>query len=170
MGEWLRAYLRLSLLPLLAVFGADGVGFEAHPQNSLLHTEGGRPAAFWVRDMEGAHVSRERRPSGLDEDSPLLYDEDEAWRRLRYHLVVNQVAMLVATLGRGAGEEHALWRVVAATLADLPGSCAAAEPYAADLLSTRTLPAKANLTSLFAGHAETPSFVEVANPIHGALA
>ena len=111
---WLRAYLAVSLVPMLAIFGAHGLGFEAHLQNTLLHTEDGVPARFWVRDMEGAHVSRDRLPAGLDAASPLVYDEDEAWQRLRYHAVVNGLTSVVAALGAALPPgEPALWRVVA---------------------------------------------------------
>lgn len=162
-GAWLRAYLRISLLPLLEVFATHGVGFEAHLQNSLLHTEDGFPARFWVRDMEGAHVSRDRRPEGLAADSPLVYDEDEAWLRLRYHAVVNQLAGVVSTLGEYlAPGEAALWRVVADELAG------AGSPWATDLLTSRALPAKANLLSRFAERGERPLYVDLPNPIRKA--
>ncbi|MFD6517048.1 IucA/IucC family protein [Rhodococcus sp. NPDC060176] len=161
---WLEAYLRISLVPLLEVFGSDGLGFEAHLQNSLLHTEAGRPAQFWVRDMEGAHVSRDRLPAGLAADSPLVYTEDDAWQRLRYHAVVNQLAGVVSVLGHAERDEHKLWCVVAGVLASL-GDSSSASPYAEDLLCSQTLPAKANLVSRLVGSAESPRFVEIPNPI-----
>lgn len=163
---WLRAYLRISLLPMLAIFGAHGLGFEAHLQNSLLHTDGGMPARFWVRDMEGAHVSRERLPAGLDAGSPLVYDEEEAWQRLRYHAVVNQLTSVVSTLGAALPPgEPALWWVVADVLADVAGPAA---PYAADLRTSPALPAKANLLSRFGGRQESPLYVDLPNPIRRA--
>lgn len=168
-SQWLRAYLRVSLLPLLAIFARDGIGFEAHLQNSLLHTEAGLPTRFWVRDMEGAHVSRDRRPAVLAPDSPLVYDEAEAWQRLRYHLVVNHLATVLAVLGHhlhdAGGAEDDLWAVVAAELADPPDAFADAGPYAADLLTSATLPAKANLLSRLSGRGESPLYVDLPNPI-----
>ena len=165
-GAWLRAYLAVSLVPMLAIFGAHGLGFEAHLQNTLLHTEDGVPARFWVRDMEGAHVSRDRLPAGLDAASPLVYDEDEAWQRLRYHAVVNGLTSVVAALGAALPPgEPALWRVVADVLAGVAGPGA---PYAADLLTSPALPAKANLLSRFAGRGESPLYVDLPNPIRKA--
>ena len=163
---WLRAYLGVSLVPMLAIFGAHGLGFEAHLQNTLLHTEDGVPARFWVRDMEGAHVSRDRLPAGLDAASPLVYDEDEAWQRLRYHAVVNGLTSAVAALGAALPPgEPALWRVVAEVLGEVTGPGA---PYAADLLTSPALPAKANLLSRFTGRGESPLYVDLPNPIRKA--
>lgn len=160
-GQWLRRYLRISLLPLLDVFGGDGVSFEAHVQNSLLHTEDGWPARFWVRDMEGTSVSRDRQAHGeLDADSPLLYDDEEAWRRLRYHAVSNHLGHLVAVLGRFTDADEArLWRIARECLVD------AGDERAKALIDCPVLPAKANLVSRFARRGEQPLYVDVPNPL-----
>jgi len=158
-AEWLSRYLGISLLPLLKIFEHDGVSFEAHAQNSLLHTEGGWPTRFWVRDMEGTSVSRQRLRRGtVPQDSPLLYDDDEAWLRLRYYAVTNHVGHLISVLGQytDAGE-RLLWRAARETLA------AGRSETAADLLQRPVLPAKANLVSYFAGRGENPLYVEVPN-------
>jgi L-2,3-diaminopropanoate---citrate ligase len=166
-SEWLRQFLDISLRPLLTLFARDGLSFEAHVQNSLLCTDGGWPIRFWLRDMEGASASRQRLAhngtlDALPADSPALYDDAEGWLRLRYHAVTNQLGHVVSVLGRytDAGEER-LWRVVREAVAGWPE----AEPYATQLLSAPALPAKANLVSRFAGHAERPLYVDVANPI-----
>ncbi|GAA0530578.1 siderophore biosynthesis protein SbnE [Saccharopolyspora subtropica] len=160
-AEWLRRYLRISLGPLLAVFTEDGISFEAHVQNSLLHTEGGWPVRFYVRDMEGTSVSRERAEVGaLDDNSPLLYSDAESWMRLRYHVLTNHVGHLVHVLGRYTGiGERRLWAVVGEFLRTCPGR------YAAELLASPTLPAKANLLSRFAERGERPLYVDVRNPL-----
>lgn len=160
-ADWLREYLRISLGPLLAVFTDHGISFEAHVQNTLLHVEDGWPRWFFVRDMEGASASRDRvRPGILPPDSPVLYDDAEAWTRLRYHFVTNHLGHLVAVLGRftPAGEPL-LWSVVRDFLRQCPGR------YAAELLEAPVLPAKANLLSRFAERGEHPLFVDVPNPI-----
>ncbi len=160
-AEWLRAYLGISLGPLLAVFTDDGISFEAHVQNSLLHTENGWPKRFFVRDMEGTSVSRERaRLAGVPLDSPVRYDDAEAWMRLRYHFVTNHLGHLVHVLGRytPAGERR-LWAVVRKFLRACPGR------YAAELVESPVLPAKANLISRFAERGERPLYVDVRNPM-----
>ncbi|WP_162830042.1 IucA/IucC family protein [Amycolatopsis palatopharyngis] len=165
--EWLRHYLRISLLPLLGVFAADGVSFEAHVQNSLLCMEDGWPVRFWVRDLEGVSVSRDRIPARAGEyapapDSPVCYDDAEAWSRLRYHAVTNQLGHVLRVLGRhtGTGEKR-LWRVVREEVA----ACEPAGSCGRDLLTARSLPAKANLLSRFSGRGERPLYVDVPNPL-----
>jgi siderophore synthetase component len=166
-SEWLRRFLDISLRPLLTLFARDGLSFEAHVQNSLLCTDDGWPTRLWVRDMEGASVSRQRlaRNGTLDAlpaGSPLLYDDAEAWLRLRYHAVTNQLGHVVSVLGRYAkGGDERLWGVVREAVA----GWREAEPYATELLGAPTLPAKANLSSRFAGRAERPLYVDVANPM-----
>ncbi|UQA91907.1 IucA/IucC family protein [Streptomyces halobius] len=158
-AEWLRRYLGISLLPLLEIFDRDGVSFEAHVQNSLLHTEGGWPTRYWVRDMEGTSVSRQRlRPGAVPPDSPLLYDHDEAWLRLRYNAVTNHLGHLISVLGRYTdADEPLLCRAARRTLAT------SRSETAADLLRRPVLPAKANLVSRFAGRGESPLYVDVPN-------
>ncbi|MFC5142639.1 IucA/IucC family protein [Actinomycetospora rhizophila] len=157
---WLRRWLAVSLVPLLELFGSAGLGFEAHPQNTLVATDAdGWPAACWVRDLEGAHVRRDHLPDGLAADSALVYPPEEAWRRLRYHAVVNHLALLVAVLGRHTAGEEALWATVAGVLAELGG------PWAEDLLTSPTLPAKAHLRSWAAGRGEDPVYLDLPNPI-----
>ncbi|GAA4900762.1 siderophore synthetase component [Actinomycetospora succinea] len=157
---WLRRWLAVSLVPMLQVYETAGLGFEAHPQNTLVATDAdGWPVACWVRDLEGAHVRRDRVPEGLAQDSPLVYSPAEAWQRLRYHVVVNHVALLVAVLGRHTVGEEALWATVADVLAGLGG------PWAGDLLTSPTLPAKAHLRSWAASRGEDPVYVDLPNPI-----
>ena len=165
---WLRRYLEISLLPLLAVFSVHGVSLEAHVQNSLLHLQDGWPARFFVRDMEGTSVSRQRwtEAGGRDAfpaDSPVLYGDAEAWLRLKYYVVTNHLGHLVHVLGRHAEvDESRLWQVVRELVQE-----AASDRYGADLLSSPVLPAKANLIGRFAGRGERPLYVEVPNPMHG---
>jgi L-2,3-diaminopropanoate---citrate ligase len=158
-AEWLRRYLGISLLPLLEIFDSDGVSFEAHTQNSLLHTDGGWPSRFWVRDMEGTSVSRQRlRRRTVPPGSPLLYDDDEAWLRLRYYAVTNHLGHLISVLGRYTeADEPRLWRMARQALA------ASRSGTAADLLERPVLPAKANLVSRFAERGEDPLYVDVPN-------
>jgi siderophore synthetase component len=156
---WLRRWLAVSLVPLLHLFGAAGIGFEAHPQNTLLQTgPDGWPTGCRVRDLEGAHLRDDHVPPGLDPASPLVYRPEEAWRRLRYHGVTNHLGHVVATLGL-AHDEAALWSVVAEVLRN------AGTPSAAALVTDAALPAKANLLSAVAGRGEDPLYVEVPNPI-----
>lgn len=161
-AEWLRRYLRIAQVPLLSAFADHGVAFEAHVQNSLLRLDDdGMPTRFLVRDMEGVAISR-RCARELPPESPALYDDEEAWRRLCYHAVTNQLAHVIHALGRHtAVGEPRLWRVAAAELAQSP---------AADrLLRLPHLPAKANLLSRFTQRGERPHYVRIPNPLWKAV-
>ncbi|MGH4019407.1 MAG: IucA/IucC family protein [Pseudonocardiaceae bacterium] len=162
-AEWLRRYLRISLLPLLALFRAVGVSLEAHVQNSLVHLEDGWPTRFYVRDMEGTGVSRERVAADLlPAGSPVLYDDAEAWLRLKYYVLTNHFGHLIHVLARaGDADEPRLWGVLRGALRAIPRDACVAE-----LLESPVLPAKANLTSRFAGSGERPRYVEVPNPMY----
>jgi siderophore synthetase component len=159
--DWLNSYLAVSLRPLLEIFSGYGISLEAHVQNSLLRLEDGWPTGFCVRDMEGASASRERVADVLEPDSPVLYEDAEAWMRWQYHVITNHLGHLVHVLGRyGQVDERRLWTVVAGSLRE-----ALPDPYAARLLAADVLPAKANLHSRFAERGERPLHVTVPNPI-----
>ncbi|MGH4009840.1 MAG: IucA/IucC family protein [Pseudonocardiaceae bacterium] len=170
-AEWLRRYLEISVLPLLAVFVAHGVSLEAHVQNSLLHLENGWPARFFVRDMEGTSVSRQRWAASctcgaggpvLRADSPVLYDDAEAWSRWKYYVVTNHLGHLVHVLARHTNVDEALlWQVVTDAVRVAEMDC-----YARDLLESPVLPAKANLLGRLTGRAERPLYVDVPNPMY----
>lgn len=166
-AEWLRCYLGISLLPMLAVWRQDGLSLEAHVQNSLVHLENGWPVRFFVRDMEGTSASRERLAhngtlDSLPADSPVVYDDAEAWMRMKYYLITNHLGHLIHVLARHSDtDETRLWGVVSSALR---GSVP--DRYVLDLLRSPSLPAKANLISRFAGRGEKPLYVTVSNPMH----
>ncbi|GAA1199736.1 IucA/IucC family protein [Prauserella alba] len=157
-AEWLRRYLRIAQLPLLTAFADHGIAFEAHVQNSLLRLDtDGAPERFLVRDMEGVAICREHAGE-LPPDSPALHDEEDAWRRLCYHAVTNQLAHVVHAIGRNtASGELPLWTVAAAELRR--------SAVAERLLESPELPAKANLLSRFTQRGERPHYVRIPNPL-----
>jgi len=158
---WWRRYLDITLRPLLALLLDHGIGLEAHLQNSLVRFDDGWPGCALVRDMEGATVSRgSAAAAALPHDSAALYDEDEAWRRFQYYVLVNHLGQVAAMLARCTEvDEDVLW-------ADL-GACLAGteHPRIAQLLQQPTLPAKANLLSSFAERGERPLYVAIPNPL-----
>ena len=170
-ADWLRRYLEISLLPLLALFVADGVSLEAHVQNSLLHLEDGWPARFFVRDMEGTSVSRQRWETArtccadspvLRADSPVLYDDSETWSRWKYYVVTNHLGHLVHVIATHTHvDESLLWQVVRDVVRMAEPDC-----YTRDLLESPVLPAKANLISRLTGRGERPLYVQVPNPMY----
>lgn len=169
--QWLRAYTRVALLPLLRLFSATGIALEAHSQNSLVRFVDGWPAHLYVRDLEGIAVDRaafeqdfKAQAGALDE--VLFYDRETAWRRLLYYVVVNHYANVVATVADVSGmSEVDLWAVAANILREFSNIV-----EVRNLLATSTLPAKANFKSSLGGHADMPSYVPIPNPFQAGWA
>ncbi|GAF09385.1 siderophore biosynthesis protein [Paenibacillus pini JCM 16418] len=172
---WLRQYLDLSMTPILQLYVDSGISLEAHVQNSMLSLENGMPSAFVIRDLEGISVNRSfARKQGwvgtiLEEDSPVLYTEEEARYRLKYYFFVNHLSHLIQRLAFYTGQQEQLyWRVVRNTLEELGQISVKSshmEEVIRDLLTAESLPAKANLLSRFHQCGETPLYVEIPNPI-----
>ncbi|CAH1386616.1 IucA/IucC family protein [Candidatus Nitrotoga sp. M5] len=160
--RWWARYLEASLLPLLRLFSKYGISLEAHLQNTMMAFRNGWPVRGYSRDMEGASISRTRYPflDRLPPDSPALYDEQQAWHRFQYYVLVNHVGHVIACLARtGLTTETTLWQDTAEQL-DATGN-----PLAQQLLKQPTLPAKANMLSSFHRHGEHPIWVEIPNPM-----
>ena len=161
--KWWKCYLDVTLLPLLRLFLEYGISLEAHLQNTLIAFSNGWPVRGYVRDMEGASISRTRFPFSdrLPADSPALYTEKEAWHRFQYYVLVNHIAHAIACLARtGLTTEAVLWRDTATILI-----AATNDPLIEQLLVQPTLPAKANMLSSFHQHGERPSWIEIPNPL-----
>ncbi|HEY9576235.1 MAG TPA: IucA/IucC family protein [Pseudobacillus sp.] len=173
--EWLKQYLAITLKPMLELFAETGISLEAHVQNSLVRFVNGWPATCYVRDLEGVSISRGKAeasawiPQLVAEDSPVLYNEEEAWFRFNYYVVVNHLGHLISCLGKVHHyDEWKLWQVVRSVLLEIDrtASSQSLRTYAQTLLQCKTLPAKANLISRFQECGETPLFVEIPNPIY----
>jgi len=170
--KWLRAYLEHSLVPLTYLFVEYGVSIEAHVQNSMVTLKNGWPVGFYVRDLEGVSISRERAEKHgmfggrVATDSPALYRDDETWNRLKYYFFVNHLGHLIHTLAyHGGDDEIALWQVVSNVLATSGVFAGDARRYLQDLFTVEGLPAKANLISRFQKRGETPAYVAIPNPL-----
>jgi siderophore synthetase component len=172
--DWLRQYLQISMKPILHLFAEKGISLEAHVQNSMVSLDNGMPAVFYVRDLEGISVNSDfaRREGWIGSliaaDSPVLYSESESRHRLKYYFFVNHLCHLIQRLAVYSGqEEQPFWLVVNDTLQQM--RLDSADPYLSnvidDLLSSDTLPAKANLLSRFLKRGETPLYVNIPNPI-----
>ncbi|SEK27602.1 IucA/IucC family siderophore biosynthesis protein [Paenibacillus sp. OK003] len=173
--EWLRQYLELSMVPLVELYAETGISLEAHVQNSMLRLENGMPATFVVRDLEGISVNRAlaEQQGWIDQvvnaNSPVLYTEEESRHRLKYYFFVNHLSHVVQRLAYYTGQqEQPYWRVVRNTLEELRKKTAESShinEVIRDLLTTETLPAKANLLSRFHQRGETPLYVNIPNPM-----
>ncbi|MFI1380055.1 IucA/IucC family protein [Embleya sp. NPDC020886] len=156
--RWWAAYLRHVVPPVLEVFARHGLVLECHLQNTLIAVDGeGLPVQAIFRDAEGVKALRD-------------VGRAVGWERLVYCLVVNHLTEIASTLAeRFPHTADALWPAVRAEF-----ERAADEyelPEAADLLTTPTLPAKANL-SLRWGDADGAHshFIPMPNPLRGQTA
>lgn len=159
---WWKRYLDATLLPLLRLFLEYGISLEAHLQNTLIAFRNGWPVRGYVRDMEGASISRARFPflDHLSSDSPAVYPEEQAWHRFQYYVLVNHIGHVIACLAReGLTTEAMLWRDTAIMLNAID------DPLIQRLLVQPSLPAKANMLSSFQQRGESPSWVEIPNPM-----
>ncbi len=170
-AEWLRQYLQISLVPLLWLFVKRGISMEAHVQNSMITLRDGLPVHFYVRDLEGVSIARERADEQemfggcLKADSPVLYTEEEAWSRFKYYVVVNHIGHLIHTLAYYESiPEDELWIQVASVIRSLE-FYQVGKTYFDDLLEGEGLPAKANLISCLHRRGEKPWYVTIPNPL-----
>lgn len=171
--DWLTCYLQISMLPLLRMLAEKGISFEAHLQNSLVSLKDGMPDCCYVRDLEGVSIDRRKAAEAgwihtlLAEQSPVLYEEPEAWMRTKYYFFVNHLGSLIHTIAAYKQEgEECYWRIVRSQLQqERSGADGRLLPYIDDLLHIESLPAKANFTSCFLSRGETPLFVDIPNPM-----
>ncbi|MEC0231687.1 IucA/IucC family protein [Paenibacillus alba] len=173
---WLATYLKLSMLPLLHMFGEWGISLEAHVQNSLIVLDQGAPIRYYVRDLEGISVNRSLAekhgwtPQLIPADSPVLYTEAEAWKRLKYYFFVNHLGALIHTIARcNEVDEAFYWQIVRRVLMHELTLIEANHPsrgYLQDLVDNPVFPAKANFISRFEQRSEAPDYVQIPNPIY----
>lgn len=169
--RWLRAYLDVTVAPVAVWLLRTGVSLEAHVQNCLVRLNRGWPVMGYVRDLEGVSLDRTHpvaRTFPLPADSPALYDPETAWQRFAYYVLVNHLGEVAATLARALPTtEQRCWTIARRVLDTvLAGHCAAPGAGRLDALLTHPeLPAKANLTSLLAGHSEHPTYLPIPNPL-----
>ncbi|MDT0319649.1 IucA/IucC family protein [Streptomyces millisiae] len=153
-STWWSAYLSCVVPPLLEAYARHGVVVECHLQNTLIAVDAaGTPVQAVFRDAEGSRVI------------PQMSRAD-AWRRLVYCLLVNNLAEVAGALAdRFPEAAGALWPAArreferfAAVRDDIP--------EVTELLSAPTVPGKANLLSswLDAGATE-PRYVPFPNPL-----
>ncbi|WP_269853449.1 IucA/IucC family protein [Streptomyces sp. RPT161] len=170
--EWWTAYLRLLLPPVLAAYFDHGVVLEPHLQNVLVGVDGaGLPRHIVFRDLEGTKLLAERHGEALaalpaDVAGPLTYDARRGWDRVVYCLLVNHTAELLAALADlHPGSEPALWARVRAVLREYADEHGC-PPRLRALLAGVPLPAKANLLTRWARHADRDAgYVAVRSPL-----
>lgn len=117
--EWFARYLTVVVEPVLWLYGAYGLGLEAHQQNTLVVLdEEGWPAGGWYRDNQGYYLSAtrvgelERFLPGVGVDGDSRCDAPIIDERLGYYVGINNVLGMIGAFGsqRLAAERRLLGR------------------------------------------------------------
>ena len=159
-AAWLTGYAALFVPPLLDL-AADGIGLEAHLQNSLVAFDGPRPVLPIIRDLGGARIHPPTAGVTVPHHSPVRAADRRTVRfKIGYTLFQNHLAALAAALERDCAlDSAAFW----ADLADLVASLGLpAEDTDAYLAAT--VPTKALLTMRI--HPGSDLTARVDNPMH----
>ncbi|MBV0925897.1 IucA/IucC family siderophore biosynthesis protein [Halomicroarcula limicola] len=180
-AEWFRRYLQTAIRPVLWLYLVQGVGVEAHQQNSVLTLDDeGYPAEFRYRDNQGFYFPESQYPGvddhlpGVGERADTICTDAIADERLRYYVILNNALDVVNAFGcAGVADETRLLTLLRSELErarahyDRPSS-----NFLAPLLEDTTIPCKANLLTRFRGLDELENdlenqsvYTDVKNPI-----
>ncbi|WP_247003135.1 IucA/IucC family protein [Halosolutus gelatinilyticus] len=180
-ADWFRRYLRLSVRPILWLYLVQGVGVEAHQQNSVLTLDDeGYPAEFRYRDNQGFYFPKSRYAAvdeylpGVGERAGTICSDAIADERLRYYVVLNNALDAINAFGCAElVSERRLLGLLRDELErardryDRPSS-----NFLEPLLESSTVPCKANLLTRFRGLDELENdlenqsvYADVKNPL-----
>lgn len=179
--DWFRRYLEAAIRPVLWLYLVQGVGVEAHQQNSVLTLdEHGYPSEFRYRDNQGFYFPESQYPGvddylpGVGERADTICADAIADERLRYYVFLNNALDLINAFGSARLiSERRLLALLREELErareryDRPSS-----NLLAPLLESSTLPCKANLLTRFRGLDELENdlenqsvYTDVKNPL-----
>ncbi|MEK5330830.1 IucA/IucC family protein [Lysinibacillus sp. FSL W8-0992] len=163
--KWFRQYLNISLLPIVRLAENKGIHFEAHLQNTLITIREGKPYIFWIRDLEGVSIEKEKVAKYIQAKGPLFYDKEQAWSRTEYYFIVNHLGSFIHALARDFHlNEDYFWQIVREAL--LEEWEQNRSELIVHLLTTNVFYAKKNLYSCLIGKSETPEYVAVKNAMY----
>ena len=180
-ADWFRRYLRISVRPVLWLYLVQGVGLEAHQQNSVLTLDDeGYPGEFRYRDNQGFYFPESMYAEvdaylpGVGERADTRCPDAVADERLRYYVVLNNAFGVINAFGSAdlVGERRllGLLREELKRASERYGrpSSNLLEP----LLESPTVPCKANLLTRFRGLDELENdlenqsvYTDVKNPL-----
>lgn len=176
--RWWKQYLELTLGAIVTLYEEQGIGLEAHQQNSLITFENGWPVRYHVRDNQGYYLADTNLDSFILlepdlKDTTLFYPEKVIAERLTYYMIWNHLASVIDRLAADelVKEEIALeilreW--CQQRVKNLEGR---GKSWLFMLLESPTLPYKANLLTRLNGldelevEGERVCFVDLDNPL-----
>jgi siderophore synthetase component len=179
--EWFSQYLDIGIRPVLWLYLKQGVGVEAHQQNSVLTLdEDGYPSEFRYRDNQGFYFPESQYDDvdeylpGVGKRADTVCADAIADERLRYYIILNNALGVVNAFGSaGLIEERRLLSLLREELERAreryghPSS-----DFLDRLLESTTIPCKANLLTRFRGLDELENdlqnqsvYTDVKNPL-----
>ncbi|MHC5170370.1 IucA/IucC family protein [Acinetobacter johnsonii] len=177
--DWFKAFLNISLTPLMYVYHRYGMAFESHQQNVLVELNDGWPQWLWLRDNQGFYYIEEFADEILQQ-FPELHDKAHAVgsktfvdERFSYYFFGNTLFGIINAIGAtGFVSEQDLLSVLQQHLFDLlkhyPDSS-----LIQSLLYQPTLPYKGNLLTrlyeldeLIAPVENQSVYIQLANPLY----
>ncbi|MCF8825558.1 IucA/IucC family protein [Xanthomonas campestris] len=169
---WFRAYAGLLLDGVWSALFQHGIALEPHLQNTVIGFSDGWPTRVWIRDLEGTKLLAQRWPAarlhGVGERArqSLYYTPEQAWNRVAYCALVNNLAEAIFHLSDGdAVLEARLWQCVAEIAARWQQRNGA-QPALQGLIDGAPLPGKNNLGTRLLQRADRQSdYTALPNPI-----
>ncbi|KAB7772285.1 IucA/IucC family protein [Xanthomonas maliensis] len=172
---WFRAYAALLLDGVWSALFLHGIALEPHLQNTVMGFADGWPTRVWIRDLEGTKLLPQHWPPtrlrGVGERvrQSLYYTPEQAWNRVAYCALVNNLAEAIFHLAEGdAVLEARLWQCVS-ELAMRWQQRHGVQPALQGLLDGAPLPGKNNLgTRLWQRADRQADYTALPNPLASA--
>ena len=176
--DWFKAFLNISLSPLMYVYHRYGMAFESHQQNVVVELKDGWPELLWLRDNQGFYYIEEFATEILQQ-FPELNDKAHAVgpkafvdERFSYYFFGNTLFGIINAIGAtGYVSEHDLLTVLQQYLLELLKQYPESS-LIQSLLYQQTLPYKGNLLTrlyeldeLIAAVENQSVYIQLANPL-----
>ncbi|MFC6960886.1 IucA/IucC family protein [Halocatena marina] len=165
--DWFRQYLAISVRPVLWLYLTHGVGVEAHQQNSVLALDDGYPDQFYYRDNQGYYFCESTYEAvdallpGVGERADTICPDAIADERIRYYVILNNTFGLINAFGcADLVDERRLLELLREELNRLQAFDREASNLLEPLLTSPTIPCKANLLTRFHGMDELEASIE----------
>ncbi|MFC6733852.1 IucA/IucC family siderophore biosynthesis protein [Haladaptatus sp. DYSN1] len=179
--DWFQRYLEVAIRPVLWLYLVQGVGVEAHQQNSVLTLDdAGYPSEFRYRDNQGFYFPESKYPEvasylpGVGERADTICADAIADERLRYYVILNNTFDVVNAFGcTGFIDEQPLLALLREELERARERYdRASSAFLDPLFDSPTVPCKANLLTTFRGWDELENdlenqsvYTDVKNPL-----
>ncbi|WP_444907230.1 IucA/IucC family protein [Microbulbifer sp. SSSA008] len=104
--KWFNCYWQCAIEPTIRLYDSQGIGLEAHQQNSLLTIYDDCPIRYYYRDNQGFYLSEKMQDELLEavpelrNNPDLFYPDNMIADRFGYYLFVNQLFSIIGRMGQ----------------------------------------------------------------------